>query len=182
MINQNNNKILITLNKDIFAEYEKEYFRLKPRARVFPFRKNKTKNKELMYSVLSLNDILPIPADIYGTLKEKWGDFGVWVAKRYNVSDMNIQNSILEIRVFSETKAKKDNDNVAGGYKLFGDGFAVQSGMFIDDNYNHINPIIIGCDYDKENPRMEIRITVSEEKDIYKKIEHHVRLWKDNEK
>lgn len=171
-------KILIILDKNLFAEYEREYFKSKPRARVFPFRKNKTHKKELMYSVLSLNDLLPMSSEMYNSLKEKWGDFGIWVAKKNGMSDKKIKNSLIELRVFSETKARKDVDNIAGGYKLFGDGFAVQSNFFIDDNYNHINPMIIGCEYDKDNPRLEIRITVTEEKDIYKKIEEHLKNWK----
>lgn len=170
-------KILITLNREIFEEYEREYFKLKPRARIYPFRKNKTKKKELLYSVLSLNDVLPMPKEIYDTLKEKWGDFGVWVAKKYGMSDKKIDNSVMELRVFSETRVQKDADNIAGGYKLFGDGFAVQSGMFVDDNYNHINPLIIACEYDKENPRFEIRITIMEEKNVYDKIKIHLEEW-----
>jgi len=174
----NSNKILITLDKEIFAEYEVEYFRLRPKARVFPFRKNKTKKKELLYSVLSLNDLLPMSSEIYGSLKEKWGDFGVWVANRYGMADKLIDNAMIELKVYSQTKAQKDCDNIAGGYKLFGDGFIVKSGMFIDDNYKHINPLLISLDYDKENPRMEIRITVTDEKDIYKKVAIHLETWK----
>lgn len=175
------NKILITLNREIFEEYYKHYFTQNPRARIFPFLTN-GKTQKFLYSVLSLNDLLPINSMAYGSKKEKWGDFGIWVAKKYKTDEMKIQNSIIELRLFSETKAKKDADNIAGGYKLFGDGFAVQSGMFIDDNYNHINPLIIACDYDKENPRLEIRITTFTDEvkfdDIYKKMELHLLNWK----
>lgn len=167
-------KILISLTEDLFQEYFKLYFKKHPKAKKQPLG-----TKKSMYSVLSLNDLLPIHTNDYAIRKQKWGDFGIWVAEQYGYSNKNIGNSMIELRLFAKTKALKDNDNVAGGYKLFGDGFAVQSGMFIDDNYNHINPLLIACDYDKTNPRLEIRITTFEddEKDIYKKLEKHIKLW-----
>lgn len=172
------NTILITLNRELFNEYRKVYFKANPRAKKFPF-DTKGKIKKARYSVLSLNDMLPISSMMYSSMKSKWGDFGKWVAQKYGVDNMQINNAILEIRVYSETRAKKDNDNVAGGYKIFGDGFAVQSNMFIDDNYNHINPLIISSHYDKENPRMEIRISVfdSDIKDVYVKLKKHIEYW-----
>lgn len=172
------NKILITLDRDTFNEYRKAYFKENPRARVFPF-DTKGKTKKVRYSVLSLNDLLPITSPIYNNLKEKWGNFGIWVAKKYGLSDKQFTNSMIELRVFSETKAQKDCDNVAGGYKVLGDGLIVQSGMFVDDNYNHINPLLIICDYDKENPRFEVRISLIEDdiKDPYEKLMIHLNNW-----
>lgn len=174
-------KILISLNRNVFNEYRKEYFKQNPRARVFPF-DTKGKTKKVRYSVLSLNDLLPITSMMYSSQKEKWGDFGKWVAKKHGLSDKQFTNSMIELRVFSETKAQKDCDNIAGGYKVFGDGLIVQSGMFVDDNYNHINPLLIICDYDKENPRFEIRISLIEDniKDPYEKLIIHLNNW--NEK
>lgn len=173
------NKILITLDRDLFNEYRKVYFKERPRAKVFPF-DTKGKTKKTMYSVLSLNDLLPIDSMAYGSLKEKWGDFGVWCAKHYGVNDKQLTNSMFELRVFSETKAQKDVDNIAGAYKLLGDGLTVQSGFYIDDNMNHINPMLVVADYDKEHPRLEIRISTFEEdvKDVYQKVQIHIDNWK----
>lgn len=175
----NTDKILITLNRDLFNEYRKVYFKERPRAKVFPF-DTKGKTKKTRYSVLSLNDLLPIDSMAYGSLKEKWGDFGVWCAKHYGVNDKQLTNSMFELRVFSETKAQKDCSNIAGGYKIFEDGLCVQSGFMIDDSYLHINPLLIVCDYDKENPRLEIRITFVDEKmDEYEKLKRHIEAWSD---
>lgn len=167
-------KILVSLTEDLFNQYFDLYFKEHPKARKQPLG-----TKKSMYSVLSLNDLLPINKNDYSVRKQKWGDFGIWIAKKHGCSDKKIENSMIELRLFAKTKSLKDNDNVAGGYKLFGDGFAVQSGMFIDDNYNHINPLLIACDYDKNNPRLEIRITVfnNNEKDIYIKLKKHINLW-----
>lgn len=172
------NKILITIDRDTFEEYRKVYFKENPRARVFPF-DTKGKTKKTRYSVLSLNDLLPISSEMYSNLKSKWGTFGVWVAKKNGLSDLQLTNSVFELRVFSETKAQKDCSNIAGGYKILEDGLCVQSGFMIDDSYLHVNPLLIICDYDKENPRLEIRITFVDEKmDEYDKLKRHIESWK----
>lgn len=123
--------------------------------------------------------MLPIDSRIYKNLKSQWGEFGLWVAKQYGVNNMQIENSMVEVRVFSETKAQKDNDNIAGGHKLFSDGAFVDSKMFVDDCYLHINPFLIVCEYDKENPRYEIRITIidNEITDVYEKMKLHLATW-----
>lgn len=171
-------KHLITINREVFEQYRIDYFNAKPRARVFPF-DTKGKTKKTRYSVLSLNDVLPMDSMMYGALKEKWGDFGRWLAMKNGFTNAQLKNSIIELRVFSETKAHKDCDNVAGGFKLLGDGLYVQSGMYVDDSYNYINPLIIVCDYDKVNPRFEIRITELPEdvKEVYEKIKIHLNNW-----
>ena len=171
------NKILITLNRELFEEYRKVYFKENPRAKVFPF-DTKGKTKKTRYSVLSLNDLLPIQSMMYSNLKEKWGNFGIWVAKKNGLSDLQLTNSVFELRVFSETKAQKDCSNIAGGYKILEDGMCVQSGFLVDDSYLHVNPLLIVCDYDKENPRLEIRITfVESEKEPYDKLKNHIKNW-----
>jgi hypothetical protein len=173
-------KILITIDRELFDKYRKVYFKERPRAKKFPF-DTKGKTKKTRYSVLSLNDMLPITSLAYGDLKGKWGDFGVWCAKHYGLSDKQLTNSMFELRVFSETKAQKDCSNVAGGYKILEDGMCVQSGFMVDDSYLHINPLLIVCDYDKVNPRLEIRVTLFEDadsKDVYYRTEEHINAWR----
>lgn len=174
-------QILITLNRDLFAEYERHYFTEHPRARKFPFRKHNTKGKKLLYNVLSLNDILPIDYRKYKTLKKQWGDFGVWVAKKYDLQGLDINNSMIEIRMFAETRAHRDCDNVAGGHKLFADGAYVDSGMLKDDSFMYINPFLITIDFDKTEPRTEIRISTFETDtiDTYDKLQEHLNNWRD---
>lgn len=112
--------------------------------------------------------------------KEQWGDLGIWIADKYNLTDLQMSNAIIEYRIFGETKANRDCDNISGGVKFLGDGLYVKSKAFIDDNYNYINPIIISCCYDKEKPRTEIRISLFDNKikDIYEKMAVHIKNFK----
>lgn len=176
-------KILITLNRELFAEYDKVYFKNNPRARKSYFMndwKSKKKNPKQLYSVLSLNDIIPIDQRMYNTLKEKWGNFGKYIADKYNFSEKQLTNAVVQFAIYSETRAQKDCDNVSAS-KMLTDGLFVQSGFFVDDSYLYINPFIVSCNYDKENPRCEIRVTVLDDniKDEFEKIQLHIDTWKE---
>lgn len=137
---------------------------------------------DCMYGVMSLNELLIIQNRMtMNGKKQHWGELGEWIAEKYNLTDLKIPNCMVEFKVFSETLAKKDNDNLAGGIKMLGDGLFVQSGMCLDDNYNIVNPLLINCDYDKLNPRTEIRISVFEDKlkDVYEKMRIHADNFKE---
>lgn len=149
--------------------------------------KQKTKKKSVdkkdytiddcIYGAMSLNEILVINDRIMmNNKKDQWGCLGEWIAKKFKLNNLNISNSIVEYRIYSETQANKDNDNISGGIKFLNDGLFVKSGMYIDDNYNNINPLIINCHYDKTHPRTEIRITTFDDsvKDIYVKTKIHI--------
>jgi hypothetical protein len=200
---------LIVLDRDLMWEYYLYYKKKNPRVRTFPFAKkiteklyksngepqltkggrHKTKTRKrnlkeiekdnLLYKVLSLNDLLPIDSMNYSTQKKKWGDLGVFLAQHHNVDGMRIENSLVEFRFFAETKAKSDLDNLIGSSKLLSDGLFVQSEMFIDDNYNHINPLLVFAEVDKNYPHMEIRITEFDKRDIklYEKVKIHIAKW-----
>jgi hypothetical protein len=176
-------KIVITIDRELIRKYNEQYFEEYPKRKKSFFMNNwkskKKKPKEL-YSVLSLNDLLPINSMSYSNLKSQWGDLGVWVAKEHNLLNKNIENCIVEYRIFSENLAHKDCDNSIGGSKLLNDGLFVSSNMMTDDNYSHINPFIGGIEYDKEHPRLEIRITVINKdiKEIYSKMELHLKNFK----
>lgn len=148
--------------------------------------KTKTKSRTIndysiddcLYGTMSLNEILVINDRLaMNNVKEKWGNLGKWIAKEYDLCDKGISNSLIEYKIYSLTKANKDLDNLVGGIKILNDGLLVQSGMYIDDNFNHINPLIIVGDYDKENPRTEIKISIfdDEVKDVYEKIRIHLK-------
>lgn len=137
--------------------------------------------ENLKYSVLSLNDLLPIDSRPYNSLKKKWGELGIWIAEYYGLAGKMYENALVEMVVYSETKAKKDGDNIIGGSKIFNDSLYTQSRMFPDDNYTILNPWITSCDYDKENPRLEIRLTIFDKsiKNHYDKMKTHIDLWQE---
>lgn len=137
---------------------------------------------DCLYGCLSLNELLVIQNRmVLNGKKHNWEELGIWLAAQYGLTDLNISNCMMEFRIFSETKANKDNDNIAGGIKFLNDGFLVKSHFCIDDNYNIINPLLINCDYDKLNPRTEIRISVFDNKvkNVYEKIAIHIDNFKD---
>ena len=201
-------KLYIELNREIMYEYFQFYKTKHPRSKTFPFSTKETitlfKNgkplltpsgkqrvkrksrkiseitkKNMLYKVISLNDLLPIDSMCYKNTKTKWGELGVWLANKYGYNDLKLTNSLIEVKFFNETKANSDNDNSIGASKILFDGLYSTSGMFIDDNYKHINPLIVSTEHDKNNPRMEIRITTFNKdiKDIYTKINNHLKLW-----
>lgn len=135
--------------------------------------------EDMMYKVLSLNDLLPCDSMGYSSQKSKWGDLGKFLAKYHSMYGLEIENAMIEYIFYPETKAKSDLDNLLGASKILNDGLFVQSGMFIDDNYNHINPLLASAVCDKENPRMEIRITQFDDSDMDKdeKIKIHLEIW-----
>lgn len=143
---------------------------------------NEITKDDMMYKVISLNDLLPIDSMGYNNKKEKWGDLGKFLAKRYNMDGLEIENAMIEYIFYPETKAKSDLDNLIGASKILNDGLFVQSGMFIDDNHYHINPLLVSASYDKEHPRTEIRITQFEDVNLSKdeKVSIHVECWKNN--
>jgi len=137
----------------------------------------KKKPKEL-YSALSLNELLPINHQQYSTLKKQWGNFGIWLAKRYKLQNKQFTNGVIEYMTYNETRTTKDVDNVVA--KILNDGLLVESGMFMDDSYKFINPYISSMDYCKEHPRLEIRISVLDDdvKDTYEKLKIHMMNFK----
>lgn len=176
-------KILITIDQELVKKYEKYYFKKYPARKKSYFKtdwKSKRKNPTQMYSVLSLNDLLPMNSRPYKNLKGQWGEFGKWIAKHYKLENKNFEQGLVEMALFSKTRAQKDNDNVVGGGKILHDGMFVGSGMFVDDSYLYIDPLLISCHYDKVHPRLEYRITIFDEKiDChYDKLEKHIKLWK----
>ena len=137
---------------------------------------------DCIYGTMSLNELLIINNRMtMNSKKEKWGELGIWIANKYKLNNLNISNCIMEYSVFSDTKAKKDNDNISGGIKFLNDGFLVKSKMCVDDNYTIVNPLLISCHYDKDHPRTEIRITTFDDniRDIYDKLQIHIENFKD---
>jgi len=137
---------------------------------------------DCMYGCLSLNELLVIQNRmVMNGKKSNWGNLGVWIAEKFNMSNLNISNCLMEYRIFSSTLANKDNDNIAGGIKFLNDGLLVKSGMCFDDNYNIVNPLLINCDYDKDHPRTEIRISTFDDeiKNVYEKIKIHIENFKE---
>lgn len=88
-------------------------------------------------------------------LKQRWKDFIIWVVNKYGYQDLHINKANITYKFYYGSKRRQDNDNRTP--KFSNDGL-VESGMLQDDDYSHLNPLIIYGDYDKHNERMEIII------------------------
>lgn len=139
-------------------------------------------NKDnLLYGVMSLNELLIIQNRMtMNDIKSNYGDLGLWIADRFDITNKMYSNSIIEYRIYGHTKTGRDLDNLSAGIKFLNDKMLVGSKGFVNDNYNHICPLVIGAEYDKKNPRTEIRITILDDsiKDIYEKMQIHIDIWK----
>lgn len=172
----------IVIDREVIKKYNKHYFKKNPRCRKSYFMNNwKTKKKKPkeLYSALSLNELLPINHQQYSTLKKQWGDLGEWLCKKNKLNNKQFTNGVIEYRTYNETRTTKDVDNVVA--KILNDGLLVKSGMFMDDSYKFLNPYISSMEYDKEHPRLEIRISVIDDKikDTYEKLKIHMENFKD---
>lgn len=92
-------------------------------------------------------------------LKMKWDGLISWLVNTSNYQDLKIEKCSLTITYYYGTKHRRDNDNSVP--KLILDSL-VKCGMLVDDDYMHLNPLIIYGNYDKTNPRTEILIEVKE--------------------
>ncbi len=87
--------------------------------------------------------------------KQKWRDFTVWVVDYYGYSNKQIDKCTITYKYYYPTRRKQDNDNRTP--KFLNDGL-VESGLLVEDDYTHLNPIMIWSGYDKDHPRMEVII------------------------
>ena len=173
----------IVIDREVIAEYGKYYFSLpeNSKKRKFYFMNNwKTKKKKpkLLYCTLSLNDLLPMNSQMYGNLKNQWKMLGLWLAKKNNVGNLQLTNCVVDVIWYQETRAHRDFDNQYGGLKLLLDPLLVGSGFFIDDDSRHMSVLIGDLRYDKEHPRMVLRITpCGELKTRKEKLDLHFSIF-----
>lgn len=141
-----NNEIKIIFDKTLYQEYLEYYFKKNPR-------RSKAPVDSFMHPSINKWFILMRPA--MNLLKQNWKDFTIWTVKKYGLEDLKIENCKMTYKFFYDTKRRHDNDNMTP--KFTNDGL-VESGLLVDDDYNHVNPLVIEGGYDKIYPRMEIII------------------------
>lgn len=93
--------------------------------------------------------------------KQKWKEFSIWVVDYYGYRNLNIEKCTITYKFYYKTKRRQDNDNRTP--KFCNDGF-VEAGLLKDDDYEHLNPLILWGGYDKDRPRMEVIIDVLDDK------------------
>lgn len=141
-------KIVIT--QQMVDEYCEEYFKQHPRARKAPITRP---------AHPSINEYSTIDRRAYNSMKQKWKSFIVWVVDKLGYSNLQIEQCNIHYKTYFKTARVRDLDNLSP--KFIFDGF-IEAGLIVDDNCHHIKQLVIECDFDKENPRMEFTIEVLE--------------------
>ncbi len=141
-------KIKITIDNNVVEEYCKYYFKLHPRAKKKPIERS---------TIPSINTWFILPRLQMNALKQKHKDFIMWYINKLGYKDLKLENFKMRYTVFMPTKRRSDPDNYTP--KFWNDGF-VESGFIIDDDGQHLKELTLITDYDKEQPRTEIEITV----------------------
>lgn len=94
--------------------------------------------------------------------KQIWKEFGEWLVDYNGLAGINIERCRIIIEYFFGDKRKRDLDNYSPKY-LF-DAFT-SVGLLVDDDYTHIESLLIKAGVDKDNPRMQITISLLEGSD-----------------
>jgi len=139
-------QIILVFDDNILKKYLQHYFKLHLRRKKPPIDSplHPSINKWFVMKRPQMNDF-----------KQKWKDFAVWVVDYYGYTNLQIDKCSITYKFYFPTKRKQDVDNRTP--KFLNDGL-VASGMLVEDDYTHVNPIILWGGYDKENSRMEVII------------------------
>jgi Holliday junction resolvase RusA-like endonuclease len=138
----------IIIDNNILKKYNTYYFNLYPRRKKEPIPRpiHPSLNEWAIAVRMSAN-----------TIKQNWKDFIIFVVKHYGYDNLKLDSVSVTVKSYYETKRRRDNDNISPKFILDG---LVEAGMIVDDDYIHLNPLIIYGGYDKNNPRTEIMVDI----------------------
>ena len=144
------NKIVITIDKEIMNEYEKIYFKMNPRCRVFPkYFKNPIP--------MSWNGFIVKKRMAQNDMKGKYKDFAIWLCAKYKIAGLKLNKVCITYKYYFGDRRGRDVDNYTLGAKLINDGL-VGAGVLIDDISKYLELKFPPHEYDKVNPRLEMTI------------------------
>lgn len=138
--------IELTIDNNTLLEYEKYYFKLHPRAKKKPIEQP---------CHPSINKWMIMKRPMMNALKQKYKDFIMWFVENNGYKNLRIQECEMIFTTYFKTKIRHDVDNTVPKFIL--DGLA-ESDFIIDDDSKHLKSLTLRCEYDKENPRLEILV------------------------
>jgi Holliday junction resolvase RusA-like endonuclease len=144
---------LITIDIPTMKKYETYYFKKYPKRKVFPFASRKT--GVINPIPPSLNQWMIMKRPQMNNVKQQWTEFIVWLIDYHSMTNQKINRAKITFTYYFKDKRRRDADNYTP--KNLMDGFT-ESGLIIDDNFEHIEMLCIKGGYDKNNPRVEILI------------------------
>lgn len=139
---------IIIIDNSIVEEYNSYYFLQYPKRRVPPIKKAIPP---------SFNYFTSIKRMVQNSLKQKYKEFAIWLAKRYSIADLNINKAKFVYKFYFQDHRRRDFDNLLLTPKLLNDGFT-EAKVIEDDNGEKLMIAFEPFDYDKKNPRVEITI------------------------
>ena len=150
--------IKLIISNDTLSEYEKHYFSLHPRATKkpipYPFHE-------------SINKWMIMKRPMMNSLKQKWKDLVVWFVNNQGYANLRINKCEIIQTIYYPTNRRHDIDNTVPKFILDG---LVDSRMIVDDDSKHITRLTLQCDVDKNNPRTEILIIITDDEELKEKI------------
>jgi len=150
MADQFTNKVVVVIDKSIMEEYRKIYFKMNPRCRTFPeYFKNPIPP--------SWNFVLGKTRMAQNAMKNKYSEFGMWLAARYKIAGLNLDKAVFTYDYYFKTKIRHDSDNYTYSAKALNDSF-VRAKVLVDDSSKYLELKFPPHGYDKDNPRLEITI------------------------
>lgn len=139
-------EILLIINNKELNDYLNYYFKKYP----------KRKKKPIKNPIPpSLNQWMIMKRMKMNNEKQKWKEFIVWLVNKYKLNKLKIKKAELIFTYYFPTKHRHDADNYTPKFAMDG---LVESGLLIDDDFEHIKVLSIKGGYDKNNPRVEILI------------------------
>lgn len=140
--------MLLIIDNNVLDKYYKYYFAKYPKRKVKPIKSPIPP---------SLNQWMVMKRPQMNNEKQKWKEFIVWLIGENNLQDKKINRATITFTYYFPTKHRHDADNYTP--KNLMDGFT-ESGLLIDDDFNHIEMLCIKGGYDKNNPRTEMDIEI----------------------
>ncbi len=140
--------MLLIIDNNVLDKYYKYYFAKYPKRKVKPIKSPIPP---------SLNQWMVMKRPQMNNEKQKWKEFIVWLIGENNLQDKKINRATITFTYYFPTKHRHDADNYTP--KNLMDGFT-ESGLLIDDDFNHIEMLCIKGGYDKNNPRTEIDLEI----------------------
>ena len=131
-------------------DYENVYFKLNPRCRKFP-------DFFLKPIPPSWNFFIAKKRMTQNNIKQKYKDFGIWLAEYYKISELNLDKAMFTYTFYFDSNRRRDIDNYTLAQKLLGDAF-VAAKVLLDDNSKNLHLAFNPFEIDRQNPRVEILI------------------------
>lgn len=141
----------IIFDNKAVSDYKEHYFKTYPRRSKFPI-------KSCIHP--SINEWFIMKRVQMNQYKQAWKEFTIWLVKKYEYENLNIEKASVTYKYYFDTKRRQDVDNRI--CKFVNDGL-IETKVFVDDCYAYINPMVLWGGYDKEYSRMEIIIETLEE-------------------